>query len=202
MSRWTSWLPGTEAEGGLGCHPGKSVRFSWLRPLHAVTLLASLWGLRQPDNAAAQSRNTRSSPSPDQAGSGAVYGADESASARAVTLYRQLCVRCHGGDGQGRARKRGAPPDFTNHGWQSRHTDVQLIVSVRDGKGSRMPSFSDRLNRAETAALVAFIRRFDSEHRDADTADDFETRFHALEAQWERLHQDFLRLNSQTRGPR
>jgi mono/diheme cytochrome c family protein len=139
----------------------------------------------------------------DQAGSGAVYGADESAPARAVTLFRQLCVRCHGGDGRGRDRIRGAPPDFTNHAWQSRHTNVQLIASIRQGKGNRMPSFTDRLNRAEIAALVALIRRFDSEHHDADSADDFETRFHALEAgfhaqeaEWERQHQAFLRLNA------
>ena len=63
-----------------------------------------------------------------------------------------------------------------------------------------MPSFSDRLNTSEIAALVAFIRRFDAEHPDALPPDEFEGRFRALQEQWEQLHQAFLKLQ-QARGP-
>jgi mono/diheme cytochrome c family protein len=78
----------------------------------------------------------------------------------AARHYRQYCVRCHGNDYKGAAfRERGRRiPDFTSRAWQNSRTDAQLVVSVLEGKGARMPAFADRLSKKQAREVVRFIR--------------------------------------------
>jgi mono/diheme cytochrome c family protein len=93
-----------------------------------------------------------------------VAASEGDASAReAKALFRRYCLSCHGADGKGDAS--GAVkgvPDFTRPTWQRKRSDAQLVVSIRDGKGSEMPPFSDRFNEAQVKSLVAHVRGFAS----------------------------------------
>jgi mono/diheme cytochrome c family protein len=74
--------------------------------------------------------------------------------------YQRLCISCHGADGRGAAMRSQVPgfPDFTSPDWHSGRSDAQIKTSVLEGKGTRMPTFSGRLNDAQTRSLVAFVR--------------------------------------------
>ena len=58
-----------------------------------------------------------------------------------------------------------AIPDFTLRAWQEGRSDPQLLISVLDGKGTRMPPFRDKLTRDQARDLVALVRSFDPERR-------------------------------------
>jgi mono/diheme cytochrome c family protein len=77
-------------------------------------------------------------------------------------LYRQHCQKCHGADGTGSPARARLPriPDFTDARWQRRRTDAQLVASVLDGRGSRMPAFSEKINEDRARELVAEVRTF------------------------------------------
>ena len=105
--------------------------------------------------------------------------------------FQKYCVACHGRDGRGSRIRDNLPtiPDFTAHSWQERRNDVQLVVSVLDGKGAGMPPFRDKLGREKIRDLVAFIRTFDPSpaQPSGPALDDFEARFKKLEAEIESL---------------
>jgi mono/diheme cytochrome c family protein len=114
-------------------------------------------------------------------------------SAVARELYSTRCARCHEADGRGTELHEAVreAPDFTNLRWHlSRSTD-ELIVSILDGKGTRMPAFGGKLTTAEARDLVVYLRSFAPElptvHR--SSPDDFETRFQELEEEFQRLKQ-------------
>jgi mono/diheme cytochrome c family protein len=121
---------------------------------------------------------------------------------KANVLFQQFCVRCHAADGNGAQVRRTMPtiPDFTLHAWQEGRSDPQLLISVLDGKGTRMPPFRDTLARDQARDLVALVRSFDRERRPpAETAPDlFETRFRQLEQEFERLRKQSKALSSST----
>jgi mono/diheme cytochrome c family protein len=77
-------------------------------------------------------------------------------------LFQRLCVSCHGGSGRGDAMGAGLPrpPDFAAPDWQSRRSDAQLMISIREGKGSAMPAFGGKLGDAQVRDLVAYVRSF------------------------------------------
>ena len=79
----------------------------------------------------------------------------------AMRDFRQHCVKCHGDDFAGAPwREQGKEiPDFTKSSWQKSRSDAQLLHSIRDGKGSHMPSFDDRLSEERARGLVRLIRR-------------------------------------------
>src|SRR5262249_6186553 len=119
----------------------------------------------------------------------------------APLLYRQMCQRCHDTDGSG-ARTRGlmAIPDFRSPGWPARRTAAQLAGSILEGKGSRMPAFSDRLSPAEADDLAAHVRAFVPSRTSNQAAPSEETgtagasfakRFRELRAEWEDLNRQF-----------
>jgi mono/diheme cytochrome c family protein len=77
-------------------------------------------------------------------------------------LFLRLCVDCHGGAGRGDAMGAGAPrpPDFAAPDWQSTRSDIQLMISIREGKGSVMPAFGAKLGDTQVRDLVAHVRSF------------------------------------------
>jgi mono/diheme cytochrome c family protein len=138
----------------------------------------------------------------------------------AAQLYRFYCQRCHGADGRG-DRQRGTPaglPDFTRRDWQERHSDVQLTVSILEGKGGEMPDYRDRLTDRQVAALVAHIRAFvpvearaaprpEVPARAADPgvpttpALNFNAEFRRLEQEFEDLRRQLRELSAPPRQP-
>jgi hypothetical protein len=121
------------------------------------------------------------------------------------TLYRQYCSRCHGEDHKGRGvRERGEYiPDFTETSWHNQREDARLVVSILDGKGTRMPPFRDQLSEAEARALVGHIRQFSPSKKAAvaTNSEDFATRFDELEKEFENLRKQFQEISRQPRQP-
>jgi mono/diheme cytochrome c family protein len=115
-------------------------------------------------------------------------GSDLEAPAR---HYRKLCSRCHGADFAG--RDRAGAPDFTSGDWHKGRSDAQLFISIRDGKGWRMPGFSGKLSDKESRALVRLIRNA-NRTRPAEKATDFDKRFAKLRAELEELQRQFREL--------
>jgi hypothetical protein len=95
-----------------------------------------------------------------------------------------------------------ALPDFTRVAWQERCSDVQLRVSISEGKGQAMPGFSGRLSAEEIDQLVAHVRAFaplsKAANKKADWGD-FEARFRALEEEMEKLRREFRELEAASR---
>lgn len=78
-------------------------------------------------------------------------------------IYRAYCLACHGEDGHGSAVRAAMPeiPDFTSAKWQSSRKDAELAHSILEGKGKFMLPMKDKVAAADTAGMVAYIRRFD-----------------------------------------
>ncbi|HWS87603.1 MAG TPA: cytochrome c [Pyrinomonadaceae bacterium] len=81
--------------------------------------------------------------------------------ARAESLFRQSCARCHGLDGRARTElgELTGAPDFADAAWQEGRSGQRMRASIAHGRGG-MPSFKDRLSPGEIASLVAYIRGF------------------------------------------
>ncbi len=122
--------------------------------------------------------------------------------------FRQFCARCHGSDftgGEFRDRDRRIP-NFTDRSWQNSRSDAQLIESIKDGKGSRMPSFDDRLNEEQMQNLVRLVRNQVSATGSATSRRairvprirlspaDFERKFAELEDEFEALQKQFREI--------
>jgi mono/diheme cytochrome c family protein len=132
-------------------------------------------------------------------------GAAPPAEGEASTLYRRYCQNCHGADGKG--ARGGAVkdlPDFTQPSWHQQRTDVQLVVTILEGKGSGMPSFSQRLGEAKAKALVAHLRAFAPDRPKAPAAGspasaretDFDTRFRQLQKELDELKKQMKQLSA------
>jgi mono/diheme cytochrome c family protein len=79
----------------------------------------------------------------------------------AQQLFARYCSQCHGTDGRGVAGRVNAPaiPDFTDRTWQHSRTNVQLVISVLEGRNQMQPNrgiVSDDMARD----LVALVRTF------------------------------------------
>jgi mono/diheme cytochrome c family protein len=120
----------------------------------------------------------------------------------ASRLFQRFCAMCHGPDGTGMGSREHLPmlPDFTRPAWHEGRSDHRLVVSVLDGKGTRMPSFAGKLGREQVRDLVAYIRRFaPSSAQPARTgADDFEARFQQLTDEFKDLGRQIRALSSST----
>jgi uncharacterized membrane protein len=51
-------------------------------------------------------------------------------------------------------------PDFSDPAWQARRSDAQLLASILDGKGKRMPSWRDEIRTEQARSLLAVVRGF------------------------------------------
>jgi mono/diheme cytochrome c family protein len=81
------------------------------------------------------------------------------------TIFRGVCITCHGPDGTGsQYRRLGMPliPDFTSEAFQAdkQRNDVRLRVSILDGRGPIMQANRGRVTEEQARDLVAYIRTF------------------------------------------
>ncbi|HEY0379801.1 MAG TPA: cytochrome c [Pyrinomonadaceae bacterium] len=83
-------------------------------------------------------------------------------SARARTIFKERCARCHGADGRGETvvGRMLSVPDFTDEEWWKKDArDDRFRESITEGK-NEMPAFGKKLSRQEIRSLVAYVRRF------------------------------------------
>jgi mono/diheme cytochrome c family protein len=109
----------------------------------------------------------------------------------AAVLFRQYCQVCHGSDGTGSAMRASMStlPDFTNGSWQRQHSDPQLLISILDGKGTRMPANRGRISESQGRDLVAYLRAFAPPGAKATAlpASEFQREFERLQQEWAAL---------------
>lgn len=119
-------------------------------------------------------------------------------------LFQQFCTRCHGPDGTGMAMRATLPdiPNFIDPAWHARQSNPQLVVSILEGRGARMPPFRGRIDDEAAHHLVAYIRSL-SPTRGPSTESspaDFETRFRQLEQQFRELERRSRELSPPERS--
>jgi mono/diheme cytochrome c family protein len=86
----------------------------------------------------------------------------------AQMLFGRFCSQCHGTDGRGAPARAGAAqgvampeiPDFTDRAWQLSRSNVQLKISIIEGKNQHMPANRDMVNDQLAGELVSFVRAF------------------------------------------
>jgi mono/diheme cytochrome c family protein len=88
----------------------------------------------------------------------------------AKQLFASYCTQCHGADGKGAPGRAGAGtpaavampeiPDFTNRPWQLSRSNVQLAVSILEGKNQHMPANRGMVNDELARELVGIVRGF------------------------------------------
>jgi mono/diheme cytochrome c family protein len=115
-------------------------------------------------------------------------------------LFQRLCVACHGGAGRGDALGAGPtrPPDFAAPDWHSTRSDVQLMISIREGKGSVMPAFGAKLGDAQVRDLVAYVRSFSPTKAPSipKRSSELRRRFEELRRQMRELQREYRALSS------
>jgi mono/diheme cytochrome c family protein len=133
-------------------------------------------------------------------GAGSETAETQPSSLTARRFFRRHCQSCHDKDGSGSGHRQTLPalPDFRNSRWQQNRSDRQLLVSILDGKGTRMPSFAGRLSREEARDLVALIRSFGPKTADAtgNTDADFRREFRRLQEEFRRLCEQLREISS------
>jgi mono/diheme cytochrome c family protein len=125
--------------------------------------------------------------------------AEPKAPRSASTLYAKYCARCHQADGSGNRNRSTEVPDFTRPAWQRERSDIQLLISIRDGMGRAMPGFGDRMSEKELEELAAYVRKFapsKSVERPRTQNADFDARFHKLELELAELRREFWDLHT------
>jgi mono/diheme cytochrome c family protein/uncharacterized membrane protein len=127
--------------------------------------------------------------------------AGEGAVPAAGALYRQHCQRCHGADGKGGGEVAGLPtrPDFTHGAWQEARTDAQLLASILDGKGSKMPPWREKISEEQARGLVAYLRAFAPISKGSAQEEQKEPTWGSLEERRRRLQGELDELERQFR---
>jgi len=88
--------------------------------------------------------------------------AASSRTSAAADLFARFCSQCHGLNGRGEAGRVNAPaiPDFTSRAWQQSRSNVQLTVSILEGKNQQMPANRGLVSDELARELVAHVRKF------------------------------------------
>jgi mono/diheme cytochrome c family protein len=120
-------------------------------------------------------------------------------------FYLRLCASCHGSDGTG-GPMRGSMntmPDFTSRTWQEQQSDVSMIASILEGKGTQMPSFHQKLSEAQAREVVIYLRSFagSSTRAPHQPPNDFDQRFEELMTEMADLKGRFRVLASHSTDP-
>jgi hypothetical protein len=100
-------------------------------------------------------------------------------------------------------------PDFNSRRWQQRRSDAQLVASILEGKGTRMPAFGGKVSKGQARKLVAYIRSLAPARAKATRTvptraqagagleDDFEKRFRQLQEEYDQLDKQIRELSRQ-----
>ena len=79
--------------------------------------------------------------------------------ARGRRHYLRLCQTCHGADGRALENIDFEASDLTSPDyWASGDTDGDLFHSTKEGAGTEMPAFRDKLSDEQIWEIVNFIR--------------------------------------------
>lgn len=85
------------------------------------------------------------------------YAEDSSAD-----VWKAKCQGCHGGDGKAKTKmgEKEKIPDFSNAGWQKRHSDEKIRDAIANGskENAKMKAFKDKLSAEQIDGLVKYIR--------------------------------------------
>jgi cytochrome c2 len=91
-----------------------------------------------------------------------------------------------------------AIPDFTDLAWHQSRSDIQLRISILEGKDQQMPSNGGQVTEAQAIALVAHIRTFAPAaprvERTEAPSTDFDSEFKRLQREWDDLQKQLLAL--------
>jgi cytochrome c6 len=75
-----------------------------------------------------------------------------------ASLYASKCAICHAKNGAGTPAWRAkGQPDLSTAEWQKTHSDSEIAIRIRDGKG-KMPGFGKKLSDEDIKALVRQVR--------------------------------------------
>jgi cytochrome c6 len=79
----------------------------------------------------------------------------------AAAMFKSKCSACHGTDGSGDTEvgKAMGVPDLHSADVQ-KLSDAELTDIIKDGKGTQMPAFKDKLTDDQIKQLVSYIREF------------------------------------------
>src|SRR5262249_13035173 len=86
--------------------------------------------------------------------------------------------------------------------WQERRSDPQLLVSILDGKGTGMPSWSGKLSEEQARGLVAEVRAFASTtpKPEGGSPTDFDKKYGQLQKELQELQRQFHELSASSPG--
>ena len=77
-------------------------------------------------------------------------------------LYARYCRACHGDEGEGDGVMTSLiamkPMDHTNPLSMSEISNLEMVRSIKNGKGNYMPAWKDIISNDEVEALVSYIR--------------------------------------------
>jgi cytochrome c6 len=88
-----------------------------------------------------------------------IFTPSASAADDVAAVFKAKCAACHAADGSGNSAtgKALATPDLRSDEVQ-KQTDAQLIDSVTNGKGKKMPAYKGKLTDDQIKQLVGYIR--------------------------------------------
>lgn len=87
--------------------------------------------------------------------------ADEVSIIEGRKVYLRHCASCHGQAGKGdgsMALAGGTPSNLTDETWDHGSSDGEIFVVIRDGVGSDMEAYKDKLAEKQIWQIVNFIR--------------------------------------------
>jgi mono/diheme cytochrome c family protein len=101
--------------------------------------------------------------------------AEEAATPRlraAAAFFKRTCVRCHGQDGRGGPERANMPtiPNFTDPTWHQSRSNIQMVISILEGKDRLMPAHAGTVSEELAADLVAYVRAFNPAAKAAPVA--------------------------------
>jgi mono/diheme cytochrome c family protein len=113
-------------------------------------------------------------------------------------LFVRFCTRCHGDDGRGGPGRVTMPviPDFTDPSFHQTHSDIQMTISILEGKDRLMPANRGPVSDEQAPELVAYIRTFGPARPAAagPATDKFDFEFRQLQQQADDLDRQIREL--------
>jgi hypothetical protein len=89
-------------------------------------------------------------------------------------------------------------PDFASAVWHQRRSDRQIATTIREGKGTAMPTFGGKLNEAQVRDILAHLRTFAPLATSAtiEQPSDFKRRFQQLKNEMGDLKRQYRELTA------